>query len=163
MSWNLFKDLIHLGCGEGPHGLRPYVSECAHARGEGHDSIIVLGLRGKDRVKSAHGPVDVFDFDAEIRPGINQGLGSFRGLANLTDTLISKIYQRDVGRHNVLFAPQNKKASAPCVQKQERLACGVWYPLADNTVGFTSKPQTTMPSLRSRVSLSAACDEATNV
>jgi hypothetical protein len=103
MSWNFFKDLIHLGCGEGPHRLRSNVSECAHARGEGHDSIIVLCLCGKDRVKSAHGPIDVLDIDAEIRPSINQGLGSFRGLANLTDTVIGKIYQRDVSRHKRAF------------------------------------------------------------
>ena len=52
MSWNFFKDLIHFGCGEGPHRLRSNVSECAHARGEGHYSIIVLCLCGKDRVKA---------------------------------------------------------------------------------------------------------------
>jgi hypothetical protein len=118
MSWNFFKDLIHLGCGEGPHRLRSNVSECAHARGEGHDSIIVLGLRGKDRVKSAHGPVDVFDFHAEIRPRINQGLGSFGGLANLTDTLVSKIYQRDIRRQKRPFPPRKIKKPVPLAFKQ---------------------------------------------
>src|SRR6266511_3832315 len=91
---DLFKNLIHLRRRESPQGLYTNVAKRAHARGEGHDRTVVLGLRGKDRVKSSHRPVNVFDFDAEIRSSLDQGLRSFRGLADLTDALISKIYER---------------------------------------------------------------------
>jgi hypothetical protein len=44
------------------------------------------GIDGKNSVESAQRPVDFFDADAKIRPSTNQGPGSFRRLANLTDT-----------------------------------------------------------------------------
>ena len=114
MSWNLFKDLIHLGCGEGPHGLRSNVSECAHARGEGHDSIIVRCLCGKDRVKSAHGPVDISYFDPQACRGIDQRFGSIRSLPDMAHALVGEGYESDIRSHITLFcARPTKKPVSP--------------------------------------------------
>jgi hypothetical protein len=44
---------------------------------------------------------------------VDQRFGSFGGVADLANTLIGEIYERDVSGHrNLLLAPQNKKASS---------------------------------------------------
>src|SRR5262249_23912393 len=120
---HFFQDLIHLFSSKGAQSLSANVAQGADARGKRHHAFGVCGFGNQHGVQRAHGPVNVFNFDAEVRRRVDQRFGSFGGVADLANALIGEAYERDVSVHrNLLLAPQNKKASSLSPSWQEQLA-----------------------------------------
>src|SRR5512138_1038489 len=110
---HLVQDSIHFLSGKRAQCLSANVAQGPDACCKGHHALGIAGLGNQHCVHRTHGPVDVFDFYAEVRRRVDQRFGSFGGVADLANTLIGEIYERDVSGHrNLLLAPQNKKASS---------------------------------------------------
>jgi hypothetical protein len=131
---NFADYFVHLLRREASHGLRTDISQSAHAGGEAGDGFIVRGLCRKHGIIHAHGPINIPNFDAKVRGGVDQTLRPFRGLPDIADALVGEVYENNVRGHRILLGLTKQKSRSTLAKNRK-----------SNRLGSSIQPQIQKP------------------